>query len=179
MITWTRIAALGAVLTVLLLVFEVGPRFGEAFDLYREWRALRARLEAAETAPAERARLSTENDRLRQEREDLLVQLPRRDQLSVLLGEIQRYASEAGVTLHRIQPGEPVSERTHEVLPVRLEVTSSYHGVGRFVDRIERSPLLMQVRGVQLSALPEGPGTVEAVVDVEAARLVAETRSSR
>lgn len=173
MITWPRIVAAGALLTLVLLVFEVGPRFSEAFDLYREWRSLRAQVEAAESAPAERAHLAAENDRLRREREELLVQLPRRDQLSVLLGEIQRYASEAGVTLRRVEPGEPVAERTHEVLPARLEVTGSYHGVGRFVDHVERSPFLMQVRELELRSLPEGPGSVAAVVGIEAARLVA------
>lgn len=149
---WNQIALVGALLALLVLVFEIVPRFGEAAALAEEWWALEARLAEAEGAQAERVWLEAESEALEQDLGRLLVSLPRRDQLSAVLGELQRHAAATGVTIHRIQPAEPVSQRTHELLPIRVEARGAFHDVGRFIDRIERSPLLMRVRDLALTS---------------------------
>lgn len=175
--SWNRVALLGAVVAFLVVAFEVVPRFDEVVSSAREWQRLRGQIAEAEGASAERVALDAENRRLERELDELLVSLPRRDQLSAVLGELQRHAADTGVTLQRIEPGEPVPERTHEVLPISVDVEGPFHALGRFVDRVERSPLLMRVRALDIRAQRGTRGTVEAIIELESVRLGADTET--
>lgn len=160
---------------MLITVLEVVPRFGSALELATEWRALESQRAEAAGAPAARQALAAENRRLRQQLNELFVSLPSRDQLSAVLGELQRHAAETGVTLERIEPGEVMPERTHEVLPLAVEIQGPFHATGRFVDRVERSPLLIQVQALSIRRQSEAPSServsVETTLNLESVRL--------
>jgi Tfp pilus assembly protein PilO len=149
---WAAAALASLGLALLVLATEVGPRLGECVELWQELRRTRQELARAEDAPAERARMLDERRLLDEELKRLLVSAPRRDQLSVVLDEINRKASIYGVAVGRIEPGAAVRETGHSMLPLRVSVQGRFHELVGVIDELERSPNLMQIRSAGLTS---------------------------
>ena len=168
---WTSAAVAVAATALFIAVVEVGPALAEVGRLLQAHSAQKARLEQVAGAPAELRTLQAEQRRLRQDLGDLLVSLPRRDQLSAVLIELQGHAEDTGVALDRLEPGEPAVRRTHEALPIQVELSGGFHEVGRFLDRLERSALLMHVGTVTLRGDGSLGDPLRGAVALEAIRL--------
>ena len=54
--------------------------------------------------------------------------------------------------------GDRITHATFDELPVEVELGGTFHGIGAFVDHVERSPLLMKVGAIDVEA-GAGPGT--------------------
>lgn len=156
---WPLLAGAVFVLSLYLVATELWPRAAQAVDLWRTWRANEARIESGQGATEQVAVLRAE-ERLMQARfTRLAVRLPRRDQMSAILEGLRRRAEASGVRLVELRPSSVLVQRpTFDELPLEIELAGPFHGIGRFVDQVERSEGLIRVEALRL-VRPERTGT--------------------
>lgn len=155
----------GALAVIFLCLAVLGPGVRNVTRRYTTWQAQEARLAAAVHAEADLARLSAERARLTNHAPApaglLLADL---NQMSVVLGAVQETATATGVGITRFQPLEPDTTGSYPERMIRVEAAGHFHALGRFVSRIERTPHLIGVRALALSAPPDAPGALRAEV---------------
>lgn len=152
---WAAYAAAGGLLVLWLLAAEVGPRVEAAVARWQDWQAQRERLASVVTWEIEQTHIQARRLYLRQRFSSLYVNLPRGDQMSIMLGELQRHAARRKVRLEAVRPGESIGHPSYDELPVAVALQGTYHAVGRFVDDIERSPYLMKVESIDVEAIAQ------------------------
>lgn len=168
---WTWISGSSAVVTLLLLALEGYPRLVQALELHQEWRTRTALLQQEPITPAERQHLESVRERLEVRLDAAFVDVPSREHLSSVVGSLQREADAAMVSLARVEPAPLVEDGAYAVLPLRVTARGSSHAIGGFVDRVERSPLLIKVRTLSVLGPGMRDGGVEASLDLDAVRL--------
>lgn len=134
----------------LLLVSDVIPRYVSAYELARDWQRQRAKLAEVAAWQTQKADIEAERDHLEARFNGLYVSLPRSDQMSAILQRWQQSADETGVVLRQVRPAERVSHPGYHELPFRIELNGPFHGIGRFVDALERSRYVMKVSSLAL-----------------------------
>ncbi len=152
---WALVTAAGGSLAAWLFVADVVPRLAEAVQVWTEWREDRARLTGVAAWEVEETNIRARRLYLQQHFESLYVSLPHSEQISVILQALQRYAGEFEVRLEQVRQGERVGHPTFDELPVDVELLGTFHGIGAFVDQIERSQYLMKVSAIEVEAVPE------------------------
>src|SRR5690606_26892489 len=114
----------------------------------------RAKVASAVTWEVEQTSLEARRLYLEQYFASLYVSLPKSDQMSVILQALPRYASAGEVRLEQVGQEERVAHETFDELPVSVALQGTFHGIGAFVDQVERSRYLMKVAGVDVEADP-------------------------
>ena len=85
-----------------------------------------------------------------------------------LLRRLQALAQASDIALHAFTPQAPVAHALHEERPSRIELTGTFHGLARFLDRIGRLPRAVRVSDLDLRARdrPGSAGTLDAACTV-------------
>jgi len=92
--------------------------------------------------------------------------LPPEANTSWLVNQVISVANDVGVQVTRIVP-EPLRDVQGVTrLGVSLQVTASYHQVGAFLDRIERSPVFIRVDRAELSGGGETASSPERTIQI-------------
>ncbi|MEM1269078.1 MAG: type 4a pilus biogenesis protein PilO [Bacteroidota bacterium] len=154
------------VLTGFLLVTEFAPRLGVLWTRYEALQTHQDRLATAENWQHEKVAVSRRRQQLRAAHEALFVSVPRSDQMSAVIGELQAAADSAGVLVLEIRPEDRGERTAYDVLPVHVEVEGGFNAVGDYLARVERSRYVMRTQRVALTAPAEVPGPVHAELDV-------------
>ena len=132
---WRWIAAAVLALGALAFWLEGIPRLQEAAAVAGELQSARARLAAAETAPADRLALQVRRRAL----EARLAKLPGAAAVTsrAALTAIQSAAAAEGVEVELLEPGTPAADGALERIPFRLRVRGTYQQLGRFMAALE------------------------------------------
>ncbi len=84
------------------------------------------------------------------------VLLERRD-VSAFIESINRMADESGVSLASVTPMSLEKlERGYIKIPIQIELKCRYHHIGRFVSRIESSPVFIKIESLRIQKQSEG-----------------------
>lgn len=85
-----------------------------------------------------------------------------------LLRRLQALAQASDLTLRAFTPQAPVAHALHEERPSRIELTGTFHGLARFLDRIGRLPRAVRISDLDLRARdrPGSAGTLDAACTV-------------
>lgn len=75
--------------------------------------------------------------------------------VSWLLDEISRLASENGLELLSLKPESPEDQTGFIKLPIRIEANLTYHGLSRFLSNLESSKKFIKVENLQLKRIEE------------------------
>ncbi len=97
---------------------------------------------------------------LQLEYEELMVQydeieslLPEVKQIPSLLVQLHTASSLTGTKITKVQPQPLNSEDFYNIASFEIEMTGSYHDLGRFVSYVANFPFIANVSGVELTAL--------------------------
>ena len=133
------------VLVLILFAAEIVPR---AASLAGRYAALQETSRAAMPVPHDLARLKASERALRSQLAALSAGAPELDPLATL----SLAAEEAGLSLRSVVPQDRERHGRMTTLPLECEVAGSFHALGRFLARLERSAPLVRVRFVEARA---------------------------
>jgi type IV pilus assembly protein PilO len=80
----------------------------------------------------------------------LLRQLPGKTEVPNLLVDISQTGLAAGLTEKLFQPGEEIKKDFYAELPIKIELTGSYHQFGQFVSGIAALPRIVTLHNIQI-----------------------------
>ncbi len=84
---------------------------------------------------------------------DLLRQLPGSAEIAALLVDVSQTGLAAGLEFDLFRPAGEVSKSFYAELPIQVEVTGTYHDLGRFVSGLAALPRIVTVQDVVISSL--------------------------
>jgi type IV pilus assembly protein PilO len=80
----------------------------------------------------------------------LLRQLPGKTEVPNLLVDISQTGLAAGLQEKLFQPGEEIKKDFYAELPIKIELTGSYHQFGQFVSGIAALPRIVTLHDIQI-----------------------------
>ncbi len=86
----------------------------------------------------------------------LLRQLPGKTEVPNLLVDISQTALAAGLASKLFQPGEEIHKDFYAELPIKIELTGSYHQFGQFVSGIAALPRIVTLHNIQIKQETKG-----------------------
>ncbi len=101
--------------------------------------------------------LEAEVAKMEEEFGQLLKLLPDQREIPGLLDNISRLASQSGLEQISFQPQAEQPQEFYAVIPVRLELTGSYHELGVFLDRVSKLDRIVKVENLGLTRLKQAP----------------------
>ena len=75
---------------------------------------------------------------------------------SWLVDEVSRMAEDSRVKFFSVEPLSPIEGIIYIQLPVRLKAECSYHGLGRFISKIESLKKFIKIDSMELKAIGKG-----------------------
>lgn len=93
----------------------------------------------------------SELTQLQQEQRDLLKALPKRAEIPTFLSNIQEQAELAGLEIVSLTIDAESPQELYVRIPVRIEVSGSYHTVTKFFKNISELPRIVNVENLSLS----------------------------
>ena len=88
----------------------------------------------------------------------MLRQLPSRTEVPNLLVDISQTGLAAALQEKLFQPGQEVKKDFYAELPIRIELTGSYHEFGAFVSGIAALPRIVTLGDIQITPLERNSG---------------------
>ena len=86
--------------------------------------------------------------------------LPSSQENRWLLGQLSDIADQTGVSLVSISPHLPKESDKYVSLSVDAEIRCDYNQLGNFISKLESSPQLIRLDGVQLTVIRESGGDI-------------------
>jgi type IV pilus assembly protein PilO len=90
----------------------------------------------------------------------LLRQLPGKAEMESLLSDINQAGLGRGLQFDLFQPARDDIRDFYVAVPVKINVTGSYHDLGEFASDVAKMPRIVTIKNVELSLLPPGKGIV-------------------
>jgi type IV pilus assembly protein PilO len=164
--TWQKV--LGMALLLGLLGFGFYQFFYTAWNdeiekLSRTRSKLVAEEKELEKAKADILRYKEDVIRLEKEHKELAKTLPARAELPSLLEALHAEGTLIGLTITRFQPQDEVPEALYAAIPVKIELSGTYHQVLRFFYRISRLSRIVNIESISFRR----PSTVGETVALE------------
>jgi len=119
-----------------------------------------------EAKAAKLPELTLENERLRKRLSELKQQLPEEKEVSTLLRQVSDLALRAGL---KIALWRPETKKVHASgivyeIPVRVELSGSYHSLGYFFSSITRLNRIVNISDIKISdPKPERGGAIDRI----------------
>lgn len=176
---WLAIGVGGGLIVLGVVWWVLFPRGMSAYHSYQAWQEQQDRIQSARDWKVQLTKLEAETRRLRQQLDTLFISLPEGDRMSVVLKELQTHAEWTGIRLRSVQPRTKVSHEMYEEVPLDVAFAGSYHSIGRFIDRIERSKYLIKVEKLTLETEDLISDTIQARARFSLVTLRERTGTSR
>ena len=150
---WLALAGCVAGLVVYVLLADFVPRAAKVYAVFDTWQEQQARILSLADATLQQEHLEARRRTLQGRFDRLYVNLPRSDQISVLVQVLQQSAEAVEVGLQQIRPAERKTFAGHDALPFQVVLLGSFHEIGRFINRVEQSAYVIKVEHVRLTRM--------------------------
>lgn len=87
---------------------------------------------------------------LRKDLQIALTKLPERKEIPVLLDSVSESGRKEDLDFLLFEPSLPVSKEFYAEIPVKIEVTGSYHSVVLFFEKVAKLPRIMNVTDISI-----------------------------
>ncbi len=133
-----RVFMIAALLLVVFAIFnQIIPLGAEVWQIYGAIKENQQKVENADEWRANAVRIKNEYKRTKLQMDELVIGQGNANQLSRILAFVEKAARERGL---RILSAKPQALRTYErhiELPLQLELTANFHGLGYFLNALE------------------------------------------
>lgn len=150
----------GSVLAVLALAIILTFHFQYWKPLEMQKQDLEAKLSQLEQKYREQKAVADDLATFQKNTKDLeeklrvaLTQLPREKEIPQLLRDIYTLGKKSGVEFKLFQPGNEQPKRLYAELPIKLQLSGSYHEVAVFFDRIGKLSRIVNVSDIDLGGV--------------------------
>jgi type IV pilus assembly protein PilO len=142
--------AVGLLAAFYFLIY--GPRDNEKAALGNDVAKLEDELENARAVAELRPVLERQIEEMGQKLEFYERRLPNAKEVPKLLMELRRAVEEEEVQLEALKAGDPENRGMYTTVPFEVEVTSGFHQLGKFVNRLESGERFLAVEDLAVEA---------------------------
>ena len=93
-----------------------------------------------------------EVERVQQQFQAALKELPDRQEIPALLQKLSRLARKAGLDIVSFEPKQEMIQEFYAEVPVKLALRGSYHDVANFYDEISKLPRIVSIKNIEFKA---------------------------
>jgi len=149
-----------ALIICVLLVLVVGgfayllylPKHEEYQRILDTGNALQAKLEQDRRIARDLPKFRAEYDRMKQQLEQALTQLPNQKEIPALLTSIASLAKDQGLDVLRFKPKGEVVKGFYADVPVELKLVGSYHQIALFFQAVGDLPRIVNVSNLMMGS---------------------------
>ncbi len=151
------VVALAVLLVAALVAGLVVPAAGRIGTLRDQIETAKADAEAARTLVERRREIRDRAAATDARALQLAVAVPENPDLPSLIIDLQDLASDSGVFLRSLQPGQIISSEAspHVAMPISLQVEGTWADVVDFLQQLRRLPRQLRITDVAAGVLPE------------------------
>ena len=77
--------------------------------------------------------------------------LPKKGNIPEILRNINKLAGASGVKINFFKPGSPIPKEKYTEIPLDIEITGTYHDIGRFLSYLNNMERIVNVTSIDLS----------------------------
>jgi len=142
--------------------FLYGPLVAKGKELTEQLETEKKALEEAKQKQVLYNQLKKDAEILKGRLVFAMKRLPSKEQIPEILRGINRMAVESNVNFLNFIPQQLATKGFYTEVPVKIELTSGYHNLGRFLDKLSDSKRLMLASDLQFNAVGGGKASVKA-----------------
>lgn len=132
------------------------PEFQQTWTLYETLKQKKEQVASVQNWESRLTYLQSQQDKLNKYLSRILHTLPENEEMSTIIDHIFSQAQETNVKIMQMKPGTSINEDSHSEIPISITVNGGYHALGMFVNKIESSEYLIEVRQLKV----ESPGSL-------------------
>lgn len=162
----------GLILGVVLLLIIGGfvyslylPKHEEYRQLLETGATLQAKLEQDRRIADDLPKFEAEYQRMQQQLEEALTQLPNEKEIPTLLTNIASLAKDQGLEVLRFKPGGEVPKGFYAEVPVELKLSGSFHQVALFFQSVGELPRIVNMGNLTMGSAKTTEGRTTLSVD--------------
>lgn len=163
---WYAQAGLFAVIAVGIFFagtqFLIEPKKEEIAKLEKERVGLVQEINKGETLKQRYQEFTAETERLQNQLESLKKILPESEEVADLYSRIQQEATELGLNITVVKPGNKVPKDYYEEWPIAITMVGSYHVLAKFFERVGKLYRIINVNDVTIKGIPQKKGAAVA-----------------
>jgi Tfp pilus assembly protein PilO len=154
----------GAALFLLTYWVYIGPKKEEIQAEEGKLEGLQQKIQEGRAAKQQLPKFREEVRQLELELDKLLRILPARRNTPDLLRRIRALAEQGDFALRRFTPGQLTDQEFYSQWPIEVSIEGTYHNLAMFFDRISRFSRIINIEGLEISAIarPNDPHTIAA-----------------
>ncbi len=149
-----------ALILGVLLVLVVGafvyflymPKYEEYQKLLKTGNTLQTKLEQDQRIARDLPKFRAEYDRMNEQLEQALTQLPNDKEIPALLTSIASLAKDQGLDVLRFKPRSEVAKGFYADVPVELKLAGSFHQIALFFQAIGDLPRIVNVSNLTMGS---------------------------
>ncbi|MEW6687170.1 MAG: type 4a pilus biogenesis protein PilO [Candidatus Edwardsbacteria bacterium] len=157
-ILWLGGISLTAVVVFFLLYL---PLIGVISRTVQRWHTTVQKIDESKRMIAQINYLTKQNSLLKEQLLKFNRSLTGEEELSNLLKTLIESAKKSDVDFISIRPLKERDKERHKELPFRLELTSKYHNLGKYINLLHKSGSLIKIEEISLSSEKTTPPEVE------------------
>lgn len=162
----------GLILGVVLLIIIGGfvyflylPKHEEYRQLLETGATLQAKLEQDRRIASDLPKFEAEYQRMQQQLEEALTQLPNEKEIPTLLTNIASLAKDQGLEVLRFKPGGEVPKGFYAEVPVELKLSGSFHQVALFFQSVGELSRIVNMGNLTMGNAKATDGRTTLTVD--------------
>ncbi len=162
----------GLVLVVLLLLVVGGfvyflylPKHEEYQQVLQTAETLQAKLEQDRRIARDLPKFEAEYQRMQQQLDEALTQLPNEKEIPTLLTNIASLAKDQGLDVLRFKPGGEVAKGFYAEVPVELKLSGSFHQIALFFQEVGELPRIVNLGNLTMGGAKTVDGRTTLTVD--------------
>lgn len=162
----------GFILGVVLLIIIGGfvyflylPKHEEYRQLLETGATLQAKLEQDRRIANDLPKFEAEYQRMQQQLEEALTQLPNEKEIPTLLTNIASLAKDQGLEVLRFKPGGEVPKGFYAEVPVELKLSGSFHQVALFFQSVGELSRIVNMGNLTMGNAKTTDGRTTLTVD--------------
>jgi Tfp pilus assembly protein PilO len=142
----------------------IGPKKEEIEAAEGKLEGLQQQIQEGRAAKQQLPKFREEVRQLELELDKLLRILPARRNTPDLLRRIRALAEQGDFALKRFTPGQLTDQEFYSQWPIEVSIEGTYHNLAMFFDRISRFSRIINIEGLEISAIarPNDPHTIAA-----------------
>ena len=102
------------------------------------------------------AQLKAESLELQERLDGLKTVLPLERETDEIIRQVEQAARDSSMRILRFSPGGVTDHEVYSEYPINMQVESTYHNMGLFLDRIRQLPRIVNISSLHLSASGDG-----------------------
>jgi type IV pilus assembly protein PilO len=162
----------GLVICVILLLVVGGfayflylPKHEEYRQLLETGATLQAKLEQDRRIARDLPKFEAEYERMKQQLDEALTQLPNEKEIPTLLTNIASLAKDQGLDVLRFKPSGEVPKGFYAEVPVELKLSGSFHQIALFFQSVGELPRIVNMGNLIMGSAKTADGRTTLTVD--------------